>query len=323
MLTTSSRLLRLLTLLQGRRDWSGRGLSEALSVDVRTIRRDIDRLRELGYRIDASAGQGGGYRLGAGPNLPPVLLSDSEAVTVMLALRAAANSMAGMDASIASLIAKLENLLPTRLQPQLRAVNAVAHVLPAPGALAEIEALALIATACRDRRRLRMRYSDRQQRETRREVEPLQLILAGRRWYLIAWDRRREDWRSFRIDRISEPELLPTQFEPRMLPEPPAAFIAKAMASAPSRYSLRLRLAGRYDDLVDSVPGWCGLLEPLDDESCTLRVGAETLPGLATALLFIGHEFELIDDPPWRAELEALLANVARPIAAPARRDHA
>ncbi len=317
MLTTSSRLLRLLTLLQGRRDWSGRGLSEALSVDVRTIRRDIDRLRELGYRIDASAGQGGGYRLGAGPNLPPVLLSDAEAVTVMLALRAAAHSMAGMDASIAGLLAKLENLLPTRLQPQLRAVNAVAHVLPAAGALAEIEALALIATACRDHRRLRMRYSDRQGRETQREVEPLQLILAGRRWYLIAWDRRRDDWRSFRIDRVSDPELLPAKFEPRTLPEAPATFIAKALASAPSRYSLRLRLSGRYEDLVDVVPGWCGLLEPLDEHSCSLRAGAETLAGLATALLFIGKDFQLIDDPPWRGELQALLAKVTAAVAAP------
>lgn len=317
MLTTSSRLLRLLTLLQGRRDWSGRGLSEALSVDVRTIRRDIDRLRELGYRIDASAGQGGGYRLGAGPNLPPVLLSDAEAVTVMLALRAAAHSMAGMDASIAGLLAKLENLLPTRLQPQLRAVNAVAHVLPAAGALAEIEALALIATACRDHRRLRMRYSDRQGRETQREVEPLQLILAGRRWYLIAWDRRRDDWRSFRIDRVSDPELLPAKFEPRTLPEAPATFIAKALASAPSRYSLRLRLSGRYEDLVDVVPGWCGLLEPQDEHSCSLRAGAETLAGLATALLFIGKDFQLIDDPPWRGELQALLAKVTAAVAAP------
>lgn len=317
MLATSSRLLRLLTLLQGRRDWSGRDLAGALQVDVRTVRRDIGRLRELGYRIDASAGQGGGYRLGAGPNLPPVLLSDAEAVTVMLALRAAAGSMAGMDDSIGSLLAKLGNLMPARLQPQLRAVHAVAHVIPASGALAEIEALALIATACRDRRRLRMHYRDRERRESVREVEPLQLILVGRRWYLIAWDRRRDDWRSFRIDRISEPEMLPVRFEPRALPEPPASFIARALKAAPSRYGLRVRLVGPYDELVQVVPGWCGLLEPLDDTSCSLRTGADTLPGLATMLLHIGRPFELMEDPPWRGELLALLRAVRRAVANP------
>lgn len=315
MLTTSSRLLRLLTLLQGRRDWSGRGLAEVLAVDVRTIRRDIDRLRELGYRIDASAGQGGGYRLGAGPNLPPVLLSDAEAVTVMLALRAAAGSMAGMEAGIGGLLAKLDNLLPTRLQPQVRALNAVAHVLPASGALAEIEALALIATACRDHHRLRMRYRDREQRESQRDIEPLQLILVGRRWYLIAWDRRREDWRSFRIDRISEPELLPMRFVPRTLPEAPATFIARALNAAPSRYTLRLRLPGRYDELLDALPAWCGLLESLDDTACCLRIGADSIAGIATALLFIDRDFELLDDPPWSGELAAAVQRVATAVA--------
>lgn len=319
MLTTSSRLLRLLSLLQSRRDWSGHGLADALSVDVRTIRRDIDRLRELGYRIDASAGQGGGYRLGAGPNLPPVLLSDAEAVTVMLALRAVAGSVAGMDASIGGLLAKLDNLLPTRLQSQVRALHAVAHVLPAPGALAEIEALALIATACRDRRRLRMRYRDREQRESQRELEPVQLILVGRRWYLIAWDRRREDWRSFRIDRITEPELLPMRFEPRALPEEPATFIARALAAAPSRYTLRVRVPGRYAELLDALPGWCGLLEPLDDRACRLQVGADSVAGIATTLLFLGREVELLDDPPWRDELAAAVQRVAAAVAAPVR----
>lgn len=317
MLTTSTRLLRVLTLLQGRRDWSGQSLAEAVSVDVRTIRRDIDRLRELGYRIDASAGQGGGYRLGAGPSLPPVLLSDAEAVTVMLALRAAAGSMAGMDASIGSLLAKLDNLLPTRLQPQLRALHTVAHVLPASGALAEIEALALIATACRDHRRLRMGYRDRQQRETQRDIEPLQLILVGRRWYLIAWDRRREDWRSFRIDRISAPELLPSRFQPRPLPEEPAAFIARALATAPSRYSLRLRIAGRHAELVDTVPHWCGVLEPLDEHACSLKVGADSVAGVAMTLLYIGREFELLDDPPWRGELADTLKRVVAAVDTP------
>ena len=315
MLSTSARLLRLLTLLQGRRDWSGRGLADALAVDVRTIRRDIDRLRELGYRIDASAGQGGGYRLGAGPNLPPVLLSDAEAVTVMLALRAAAGSMSGMEAGIGGLLAKLDNLLPTRLQSQVRALHAVAHVLPASGALAEIEALALIATACRDHHRLRMRYRDREQRESQRDLEPLQLILVGRRWYLIAWDRRREDWRSFRIDRIRDPELLPARFVPRSLPEGPAAFIARALKAAPSRYALRLRLAGRHDELLDALPAWCGLLESLDECSCCLRIGADSIAGLATTLLHIGRDFELLDDPPWRGELATTLERLAGAVA--------
>lgn len=310
MIQTSARLLRLLTLLQMRRDWSGATLAERMEVDVRTVRRDIDRLRELGYRIDASSGVGGGYRLGAGPNLPPVLLSDDEAVAVAVAMRAASGSVAGLEDASASLLAKLDQLLPARLQPRVRALETVMQSLPSGAVLADIDTLAAVAGACRDRCRLRLGYRDRQGRESQRHIEPLQLVHTGRRWYLVAWDLHREDWRTFRMDRIEQPVADGTLFAPRKLPEDLASFVSRSLASAPSRYTLRLRLPGSREDLAEHVPGWCGVLEPADEDHCELRLGTDTLTGMAATLIFIGRDYACLEPPEWLPELDAILARV-------------
>ena len=317
MIQTSARLLRLLTLLQMRKDWSGAALAERMDVDVRTVRRDIDRLRELGYRIDASSGVGGGYRLGAGPNLPPVLLSDDEAVAVAVALRAASGSVAGLEDASSSLLAKLDQLLPARLQPRVRALETVMQSLPTGAILADIETLAVVAGACRDRCRLLLDYRDRQGRHSQRHVEPLQLVHTGRRWYLVAWDLNREDWRTFRMDRIEQPRPDGSLFVPRKLPEDLASFVSRSLASAPSRYTLRLRMAGRREELAEHVPNWCGVLEPAGEEHCELSIGTDTLAGMATSLIFINCDYVCIDPPGWLSELDAILARVRRQLSVP------
>lgn len=306
MVSTSARLLALLGLLQTRRDWPGAVLAGRLQVDVRTVRRDIDRLRELGYRIDASAGQGGGYRLGPGPTLPPVLLTDDEAVTVMLALHAAAGSVSGLEAASQGLLAKLDHLMPTRLRTRVRTMDAITVSLAGCGDLAGIDALAIIASACRDRHRLRLRYTDRGGQDSQRHVEPQQLVHTGRRWYLLAWDLGRADWRTFRIDRMREPVSDGSIFEPRTLPDDPARFVARALASAPSRYRLWVRLQGNYDELAVAVPGWCGLLEAIDQRSCRLQLGADSLEGMAASLLMVGRDLQLLESPPWLPQLRAV-----------------
>src|SRR5262249_5709192 len=202
MLKTSGRLLRLLWLLQSRRYWSGSELSERVEVDARTVRRDIDRLRELGYAVDASPGLGGGYQLKAGTSLPPVLLDDEEAVTVAVAVRAAAGSIGRMEEAAVRLLAKLDQLLPVRLRKRASALHSVTISLRRPQHVPSIDVLTETACACRDHLRFRIDYRDRAGNVTSRAVEPMRLVHTGRLWYLVAWDSRRNDWRTFRMDRV-------------------------------------------------------------------------------------------------------------------------
>src|SRR5262245_33777457 len=188
-------------MLQVRREWSGEDLSDRLAVDVRTIRRDVDRLRELGYVIDASAGRGGGYRLSAGTATPPLLLDDDEAVAVAVALGAAAGSTENTDEVALRVLAKLDQLLPRRLRRRLSALPAFVS-LASPRSAVSLSVLAAIAAACRDQIEIRFSYRDNRGVVTGRTVEPMRLVHTGRRWYLAAWDIERADWRTFRVDRV-------------------------------------------------------------------------------------------------------------------------
>jgi len=190
MLKTSARLLRLLSVLQSRRHWSGSELSERVGVDARTIRRDIDRLRELGYAVEASPGLGGGYQLKPGSSLPPVLLDDDEAVAVAVAVRAA-GSVGKMEETAVGLLAKLDQLLPARLRKRASALHSITVSLASSQAVPSIEVLTRIATACRDHLKLRLNYRDRGGNATARTVEPLRLAHTGHLWYLVAWDAQR------------------------------------------------------------------------------------------------------------------------------------
>lgn len=298
MLPTSTRLLRLLTLLQQRRHWSGRDLSERLEIDQRTVRRDVERLRELGYPVQAFSGHGGGYQLGAGSSMPPVLLSDDEAVAVAVALRAAAGSVARMEETSIGLLAKLDQVLPARLRRRASALHSVTITLPVGDSAPAVDVLTRIAAACRDNLRLKLSYKDRAGKGTTRNLEPMRLAHTGRRWYLVAWDVDREDWRTFRVDRVQQVSGVGTQFVPRKFPGDIVEYVSRAIMHSAYTYRMRVKIRGAHEVLSKQVPAWCGQLEKLDDEHCVLSVGADSPEWLVTQALMAGMDFEVLEAPP-------------------------
>jgi predicted DNA-binding transcriptional regulator YafY len=313
MLETSSRLLELLSLLQARREWSGPELADRLEVGVRTIRRDMERLRRLGYPVSASRGVTGGYRLGAGASLPPLLLDEEEAVAVAVGLRTAANGgVAGFEETAVRALGKLEQLLPTRLRRRVNALGAATVPYPVTGPRVEPETLAAIATACRDSERLRFAYRSHDGAATRRLVEPHRLVHTGRRWYLVAYDTGRGDWRTFRVDRIERPAA-DRRFVPR---EPPAediaAYVARAVSTTRDRYQARIVLKAPMEQVAGRVPHNVGTLEPIDAESCLLRTGSDWLGGLAVYVAEIGVDFEVLDPPEFVERVKDLAGRFGR-----------
>jgi predicted DNA-binding transcriptional regulator YafY len=315
MLPTSTRLLRLLTLLQSRRHWSGRDLSERLEIDQRTVRRDVDRLRELGYPVQAFSGHGGGYQLGAGSSVPPVLLSDDEAVAVAVALRAAAGSVAKMEETSIGLLAKLDQVMPARLRKRASALHSVTITLPGGDSAPAVDVLTRIAAACRDNLRLKLSYRDRTGKPTARNLEPLRLAHTGRRWYLVAWDVDREDWRTFRVDRVQQVSGIGTQFVPRKFPGDIVEYVSRSIAYMAYTYRMKLRLKGSHEVLSKQVPGWCGQLEKLDDEHCTLSVGADSIEMLVTQILMTRVEFEVLEAQDLMPELRRVTERLSRAFA--------
>src|SRR4051794_8488293 len=216
----AERLLQLLSLLQAPREWPGTELAERLGVTDRTIRRDIDKLRELGYPVDAIRGNIGGYRLVAGKAMPPLLLEDDEAIAVAISLRASATSaVAGIEESSLRALAKLEQVLPAQLRQRVSSLSRAAVVLPGPpGPMADADVLALLATLCLIHERVRFGYTSASDRATQRLVEPHQLVASGRRWYLVCWDVDKAEWRSFRVDRIKDAQRTGVRVPGRELP---------------------------------------------------------------------------------------------------------
>ena len=297
MLQTSARLLRLLSLLQQRRQWSGRELSQRLEVDGRTLRRDVDRLRELGYPVHASSGVGGGYQLGPGSSVPPVLLNDDEAVAMAFALRAAAGSVGKMEETSIGLLAKLDQVMPARLRKRASALHSVTLSLSNAHSAPSVDVLTRIASACRDHIKVKLNYKDRDGKGSSRTLEPLKLAHTGSRWYLVAWDTQREDWRTFRVDRIERLVSTGPQFVPRKFPGDIAEYVSQAMRHVAYRFRVRLRLRGSLDTLAKKVPGWCGTLEAAGEEACTLNTGADSVENLAALMLMTGADFEILDAP--------------------------
>lgn len=295
MLPTSTRLLRLLSLLQSRRHWSGRDLSERLEIDQRTVRRDVDRLRELGYPVQAFSGHGGGYQLGAGSSMPPVLLSDDEAVAVAVALRAAAGSVAKMEETSIGLLAKLDQVLPARLRKRASALHSVTITLPGRDSAPAVDVLTRIAAACRDNLKLKLSYQDRAGKPTLRNLEPMRLAHTGRRWYLVAWDLDREDWRTFRVDRVQQVTGVGSPFVPRKFPGDIVAYVSQSIRYTAYTHRVRVKIKGTYDTLRKQVHPWCGKLEKLDDAHCALDMGADSLEMLVTLMVMTGMEFEMLD----------------------------
>lgn len=302
-MSTSERMLRLLSLLQTHRYWPGPELSERLEVSPRTLRRDVDRLRELGYTVDAVRGSAGGYQLRAGGSLPPLLLEDEEAVAVAVGLRtAAAGAVAGMDDWSVQALSKVLSLMPPRLRRQM---DAVASQTEAPGPwegapVFDAAVLTTLAQACRDSELLRFDYTAREAEATHRRVEPLRLVSLGRRWYLVAWDRDRMDWRSFRLDRISDPEPTGQRFRPRDLPADDAlAFVRQGIQRMPQRYVVRARVAVPADELAVQVGRW-GTVTP-DGDGCLLEMNVDDLSWPVMVLAGSGGDF-VVESPPELAE---------------------
>ncbi|MFE3559282.1 helix-turn-helix transcriptional regulator [Streptomyces sp. NPDC059193] len=301
MLETSARLLRLLSLLQAHREWTGADLADRLGVTPRTVRRDVERLRELGYPVNASPGTGGGYQLGAGAELPPLLLDDEEAVAVAVGLRTAAgNGVEGIGEASVRALAKLEQVLPSRLRRRVSALNefTVPMLRGAERSTVDPSVLTELASVCRDTERLRFGYRDHEGNVTRRTVEPHRLVCTERRWYLVAWDLDREDWRTFRADRIEPRAPHGPRFTPR---EPPAADLAAYVSQGVAQrvYAARavVRLKVSAEEAARTVGPSDGVLEPVDQQSCLLRTGAVSLDVLVIHIMLIGCEFEVVEPP--------------------------
>ncbi|MCX4509954.1 YafY family transcriptional regulator [Streptomyces sp. NBC_01619] len=298
MLDTSARLLRLLSLLQAHREWSGADLAERLGVTARTVRRDVDRLRELGYPVNASPGTGGGYQLGAGAELPPLLLDDDEAVAVAVGLRTAAgNGIEGIGESSVRALAKLEQVLPHRLRRRIGALNAyTVPMLRTPQAQVDPSVLTELANACRDSERLRFEYRDHNGEVSRRTVEPHRLVCTERRWYLVAWDVDRTDWRTFRVDRVTPKPPHGPRFGPRTPPaEDLAAYVSKGVSTAAYSTKAVIRLRVPLGTAAGAVSPSAGVLEAEGPDSCLLRTGAGSLDVMVVHVVLLGIDFEVVE----------------------------
>jgi predicted DNA-binding transcriptional regulator YafY len=323
MLETSARLLRLLSLFQARRDWTSAELAARLGVTTRTIRNDVERLRELGYPVDARPGVAGGYRLGTHATLPPLLLDDEEAVAVAIGLRTAASgSIAGIEETSVRALAKLHHVLPSRLRHRITAFESTTLPMPSPGPRVDPDVLTAIAGACRDHELLRFDYSSHAGSATRRSVEPYRLVNDRRRWYLVAWDLDRDDWRTFRVDRMQPRTPAGPRFTPRAYPTDAeiAARVARGVGEATWRFRARVivhapaaHVRGRMPIPVD--------VEDLGEDRCAFEPGSDHPEMLALYLGLLGADFTIVDSPELVAALRTITARYQRAIDAsePAR----
>jgi predicted DNA-binding transcriptional regulator YafY len=314
MMETSARLLRLLSLLQSRRDWSGADLAERLGVTARTVRRDVEKLRTLGYPVDASAGVAGGYRLGAGAAMPPLLLDDEEAVAVAVGLRTAAGgSVAGLAETSVRALAKLEQMLPAKLRHQVDAIAQATVSLETGWSTVDLGLLTLLATACRDHLRVRVEYRAPDGRVSMRRLEPHRLVHGGRRWYLVAFDLERHDWRTFRVDRLTPSGPTGPRFAPR---EPPAtdlsAYTSWNVSSAPYRYQARLTVHAPAAEVRERVSPTSALVTPIDEHRCEVRTGSNSLDAMAVYIGLIGFELTVHEPPELLDALHAAGARLLR-----------
>ncbi|WIM97525.1 YafY family protein [Actinoplanes oblitus] len=314
MANTSARMLRLLSLLQTHRYWPGSELAERLEVSPRTLRRDVDRLRELGYPVDASRGVAGGYQLQAGAAVPPLLLDDEEAVAIAVGLRsAAAGAVAGFEETSVRALAKVIQLLPPRLRRRIDALQAVTSPgVFGGGPALDAGVLTTIAMATRGEERLRFDYSPREGAAGGRHVEPHRLVPLGRKWYLLAWDLDRGDWRSFRVDRIAGPALTGARFRPREIPGgDPVVWLRSRIRAIPNRYDVAVLLAAE-PDRVRAVVGHWGTVEPVREGVCRLRMNVDDLGWPTMVLGVLGAPFTVESPAELRENVQAVGRNLLR-----------
>ena len=316
MSSSSARMLQLLSLLQTHRYWSGGELAARLEVSERTVRRDVDRLRELGYPVDAVRGTAGGYQLQAGAALPPLLLDDDEAVAIAVGLRSAAGGMVeGIAETSVRALGKLVQVMPPRLRRRVDALqDATVPVGNAFGPSVDASVLTTLAMACRDDERVRFNYTPRAGETMQRHVEPQKLVSLGSRWYLVAYDLTRHDWRSFRVDRLSAPRATGVKFRQRDLPAPhtgdPASFVRAGIRSVPQKHEVAVLVHTSASSVAQVVRGW-GRVEPVGHDACRLTMSVDDLGWPVMVLAAVGAPFEVESPPALADEVRRVAAQFA------------
>jgi predicted DNA-binding transcriptional regulator YafY len=317
MAETSARLLSLLSLLQTPREWPGPELAQRLRVTTRTVRNDVERLRRLGYPVEATRGAVGGYRLSAGAAMPPLLLEDDEAVAIVVSLRTASGgAVEGLEETALRALTKLQQVLPPRLGRRVDALTS--HTVRVSGghrrgALVDGALLARIAAAARDRDILRFRYSDHSGSGTERRVEPYRLVSWGRHWYLVAFDLERADWRTFRADRIAEPAVSGHRFALRPLPaDDIAAYVAARTRQVQMKVRGRVIVQLPAEAVTERMGSWSGSIEPLSPDSCRLQLGGRSVEDIAFWLGVLDADFEVVDSPELAVAVRRIADRYAR-----------
>lgn len=299
-MSTGTRALELLGLLQSRRHWPGDELARRLEVSQRTLRRDVDELQELGYPITSTRGTGGGYQLSPGGSLPPLALSEDEAAAIILGLKeiASGSSLTSGEAAI-SAMAKIVQVLPERIRHRIDSLRNVSHARgEAPRSrITDIVALTTVALACRDHDALRYTYRTHSGEVSERHVHPHRTVSVDSCLYLIAWDLDRADWRTFRIDRIENPTRTRQKFSPRQLPfTDPVEYVRNQIRSIPARYPIHATVQAPAQQVKQEIAQY-GVVEPINDTSCDVYIPADDLDWATFCLGAIGAPL-IIHGPP-------------------------
>lgn len=302
---TTERVLTLLGLLQQRQVWTGPELADRLGVTARTVRRDIGRLRALGYPVQAGQGVGGGYRLGPGQELPPLLLDDEEAIATAVALLVGSGGAAGPETAALRALAKLGQVLPLRLRHQVRTLAGSVETFGGGRTPVDPDVLMTLARACRDEVEAGFGYPTGD--GARRRVEPYRLVASDRHWYLFAYDLDRADWRTFRVDRMTEVSTRTWRFRRRAAPDA-AAYVQEGVASRVYARQARFLVHAPADTVRARVPAGAAVVRPHDSDRCEVLSGAADLDVVLMHMLLLGHEFEVVDPP----ELAVRCAELAR-----------
>ncbi|MDZ4269112.1 MAG: YafY family protein [Mycobacterium sp.] len=313
MAETTGRVLQLLGLLQSRRVWGGQELAERLGVTTRSVRRDVDRLRDLGYPVHASTGHGGGYQLGAGAALPPLLLDPDEAVAMAVCLRVAAGgSVAGIGESALRALSKLDQVMPARMRSQVSAVHDATVTLgAATDTPVDPDVLMTLARASRDHEHVTAGYVDVRGAATQRRLEPYRLVTTGRRWYVLCFDRDRADWRSLRLDRMSDVRAQGSTFIPREAPDA-ASYVRRAISSAPYPYIARVRYFAPGDVVAQTFSSASVDIEADGPDACIVTTGADDPEKMVPWLALPGCDFEVLEPPEVVAAVRVVAERIAR-----------
>lgn len=318
MLKTSARLLELLSLLQLRRDWASSELSDRLGVSTRTVRADIGKLRALGYLVDSRPGVAGGYRLTAGAVMPPLLLNDDEAVAVAVGLSAVATGRAGDKEVSLTALAKLEQVLPTRLRQRVTAIREATDTVPGTAPPLNLSALSGVAFAIRGRQRLRFGYTKPEGGEQARHAEPQSLVNWGALWYLLAWDLDRDDWRIFRVDRMTARPPTGVTFRPRANPDRDVVeYVTRRITTAGAVCHARVLVHAPATTVAAMTP-FPGAIESTGGSACTIEIDSGDPARLAIWLVQLNTDFEIIEGDELRLACDKLAARLHCATGAPA-----